>query len=108
MKVIKGVLEEELESSLRQEAAYRKALDKMLPGSLVKKKIGSGEYYYLVFRENGKVRFSYLGKLSKSEAKKIGESIKLRRKYKALLSQSKKQVAFLRKALHAKEIRTAS
>ena len=108
MKVIKGVLEEELESSLRQEAAYRKALDGMPRGSLVKKKIKNGEYYYLVFRENGKVRFSYKGKLSKGEVKKIQESIKLRRKYKVLLSECKKQAAFLRKALHAKEIRASS
>ena len=108
MKVIKGVLEEELENSLRQEKAYIKALEKIPAGSLVKKRIKDRDYYYMVMRQEGKVKFLYKGRLSKEEIRKIKEAVKLRRKYRSLLALSRKQIAFLKKALHAKEIRSVS
>lgn len=106
MKVIKGVLEEELENSIRQEAAYIKALNAIPPGALVKKEIKGRFYYYLMMREKGKVKFIYKGKLSKEEIKEYNEAKKLRAKYRKLLSQVRKQISFLKKALHAKEIRS--
>lgn len=106
MKVIKGVLEEELENSIRQEAAYIKALNAIPPGALVKKEIKGRFYYYLMMREKGKVKFIYKGKLSKEEIKKYNEAKNLRAKYRKLLSQVRKQISFLKKALHAKEIRS--
>ncbi|MBI5181336.1 MAG: hypothetical protein HZA06_00305 [Nitrospirae bacterium] len=108
MKVIKGVLKEELENSLRQEAAYIKALNDIPAGALVRKEIKGHSYYYLTLREKGKVKFIYKGKISKEEIKKCEEGKKMRAKYRKLLSQVRKQVSFLRKALHAKEIRTSS
>jgi hypothetical protein len=107
MKVIKGVLGEELGNSLRQEAAFRKALEALPQGALVKKKIKGHSYFYLIRRENGKVRFSYLGKISPAEIKKHEEAKKLRKKYREHLSLIKKQISFLRKALNAKAIRSA-
>lgn len=106
MNVIKGVLEEELENSIRQEAAYIKALNAIPPGVIVKKKINGHIYYYLMMREKGKVKFIYKGKISKEEIKKYEEVKKMRAKYRKLLSQVKKQITFLKKALNAKEIRT--
>ncbi|MEK6589243.1 MAG: hypothetical protein AABZ11_01045 [Nitrospinota bacterium] len=106
MKVIKGVLEEELQNSIRQEAAYIKALNAIPPGSLVKKEIKGHIYYYLMMREKGKVKFIYKGKKSKEEIKGYDEAKKLRAKYRKLLSQVRKQITFLKKALHAKEIRS--
>lgn len=106
MKVIKGVLEEELENSLRQEKAYRKALQAIPAGALIKKNIKARDYYYLVLREEGQVKFIYKGKLSKEEIKKYEENRKMRAKYRKLLSELKKQISFLRKALRAKEIRS--
>lgn len=108
MKVIKGVLQEELQNSRRQQAAYKKALRAIPKGSLVKKEIKGHLYYYLVFRDNGKVRLAYKGKLSREEIKKYAESRKMRDKYKKLLSQLNAQISFLQKALHAKEIRAVS
>lgn len=106
MKVLKGVLKEELENSLRQESAFRKALDEIPPGALVKKKIKGHSYYYLIKRIEGKVQFDYLGKISREDIKKYEEAKRMRAKYRKQLSQIKKQIAFLRKALRAKEIRT--
>ena len=107
MKVIKGVLEEELGNSLRQEAAFRKALEALPQGALVKKKIKGHSYFYLMKREDGRIRFRYLGKISPEEIKKHEDAKKMRKKYREQLSLVKKQISFLRKALNAKEIRSA-
>lgn len=108
MKVIKGVLEEELENSLRMKKEYEKAINALPKGALVKKAIRGHSYYYLMQREGIKVKFAYKGKLSKEEIKRHEEVKKLRAKYRNLLSQVKKQIAFLRKALRGKEIRSIS
>jgi len=108
MKIIKGVLEEELDNSLRQEAAYKKAMNAIPAGVLVKKEIKGHSYYYLMLREGEKVKFIYKGKVSEEEIKKNEEAKKMRAKYRKLLSQVRKQISFLRKALRAKEIRSVS
>jgi hypothetical protein len=108
MKVIKGVLEEELENSLRLKKEYEKALCALPQGAVVRKEIRGHKYYYLMKREGLKVKFLYMGKLSKEEIKKYEEIKILRAKYRKLLSQAKNQIAFLRKALRGKEIRAVS
>jgi hypothetical protein len=103
MDAIKGVLKEELENSLQMKADYERELAKLPKGSLVKKKIKGHEYYYLLLREKGKVKFIYKGKVSKDEIKKYKEAKEYRAKYRKLLSQVKKQIKFLRSALRGKE-----
>lgn len=103
MDAIKGVLKEELENSLQMEADYERELAKLPKGSLVKKKIKGHEYYYLLLREKGKVKFIYKGKVSKDEIRKYKEAKEYRAKYRKLLSQVKKQIKFLRSALRGKE-----
>jgi hypothetical protein len=82
---------------------YEKELAKLPKGSLVKKNIKGHEYYYLVLRDKGKVKFIYKGKLSKQEVEKHEEAKKLRAKYRKLLSKVKKQIKFLRSSLCGKE-----
>jgi hypothetical protein len=108
MKVIKGVLEEELENSLKMMEEYEKAIKALPQGALVKKEIRGHSYYYLMKREGQKVRFVYKGKLSGKEIRSYEEAKRLRAKYRNLLSQVKKEIAFLRKALRGKEIRSVS
>ncbi|MDH5415537.1 MAG: hypothetical protein OEW87_15480 [Flavobacteriaceae bacterium] len=108
MKVIKGVLEEELQNSLRMKKQYEKALQELSKGCLVEKKIKGHRYYYLAVRESKKVKFIYKGKISEEEKKKYIAAKKLRAKYRKLLSQLNKQIAFLKKALNGKEIRSLS
>lgn len=103
MGVIKGILKEELENSIRMKSNYEKELLKLPKGSLIKKKIKGHEYFYLVFRENGKVKFIYKGKVSGKEIKRYKEAKEYRAKYRKLLSQIKKQIKFLRSALRGKE-----
>jgi len=59
---IKGVLREELDNSIRMKKKYEEELSNLPVGSLIRKKIKGHEYYYIVLRENGKVKFIYKGK----------------------------------------------
>jgi len=72
MNAIKGVLEEELQNSLRMKKQYEKALREFPKGSLVEKKIRGHKYYYLAVREGKKVKFVYKGKISEEEKKIYG------------------------------------
>jgi hypothetical protein len=103
MGVIKGVLQEELDNSLRMKNDYERELAKLPKGSLIKKTIKGHEYYYLLLREEGKVKFIYKGKVSEQEIKKYQEIKKNRANYRKLLSQVKKQIRFLRSTLRGKE-----
>ena len=103
MGVIKGVLKEELQNSLQMKEDYERELAKLPKGSLVKKMIKGHEYYYLVERVKGKVKFTYKGKLSVEEVRKNVAAKEYRAKYRKLLSQVKKQIAFLRRMLRGKE-----
>ena len=101
--VIKGVLAEELENSLRMKKGYEKALRKLPEGCLAIKKIKGHEYFYLVKRVKKKVKYIYKGKVSKEEKKKYEEAKVLRAKYRKLLAQVKKQIRFLKGSLRGKE-----
>lgn len=103
MGVIKGVLKEELENSLRMHREYEKVLKNLPRGCLVAKNIRGHVYHYLVSREKGKVKYIYKGKLSYSVIKKYKEAKKDRAKYRNLLVKVKKQEIFLRRALRGKE-----
>jgi hypothetical protein len=103
MRVLKGMLKEELGNSVRMQKSYERELTRLPKGSLVKKTIRGHEYYYLVMREKGKVKFIYKGKSPDNEAKKYMEAKKYRAKYRRLLSETKKQIKFLRSALRGKQ-----
>lgn len=101
--VIKGMLKEELQNSLRMKKEYEIMLRKLQKGCIVEKKIGQNAYYYLVKRINKKVKYLYLGKLSKGDIKKYNETKILRAKYRNLLSKVKRQIKYLRGTLRGKE-----
>ncbi len=103
MGVIKGVLREEFENSLQMKKDYERELAKLPKGSLIKKEIKGHNYYYLILRENGKVKFIYKGKINKNEIEKYKKAKEYRAKYRKLLSQVKKQIRFLRSSLRGKE-----
>ena len=101
--VIKGVLAEELENSLRMKKGYEDALRKLPKGAIAVKKIRGHSYYYLVRRQGPKVKYIYKGKMSNDEKKVYSEAKVMRGKYRKLLSQAKKQIKFLRSSLRGKE-----
>lgn len=101
--VIKGVLAEELQNSLRMQQGYERSLQALPQGCLSRKVIGGRDYYYLVRREGQKVVYQYRGKISLEEIKLYGEAKKKRAQYRGLLSRVKKQVRYLKGALRGKE-----
>lgn len=101
---IKGVLKEELENSIRIMERYEKELEKLPVGSLIKKKIKGHEYFYIVFREKGNVKFKYQGKNVSDDLKEeYARAKEMRKKYRSNISQLKKQIKFLKGALRGKE-----
>ena len=108
LKIIKGVLEEELKSSLRLQAEYEKTLAALPRGVLIQKFVKGHQYYYLMMREGTKVRFEYKGKLFAGEIKHFDVIRKDRAKYRKLLGEVKKRIAFLRRTLKGKELRAVS
>jgi hypothetical protein len=105
MKIIKRVLEEELKKSLRMQAEYEKAMADLPRGVLVQKFVKGHQYNYLMMREGSKVRFEYKGKLFAGEIRYFDEVKKDRAKYRKLLGEVNKQIAFLRRTLKGKELR---
>ena len=101
--VIKGVLAEELENSLRMKKEYDAALRRLPQGCLAARSIRGHRYFYLVKRAGKKVKYIYKGKVPEQEIKKYAEAKQMRAKYRNLLSQVKKQIRFLRGALRGKE-----
>ena len=101
---IKGVLREELDNSIRMKNKYEEVLSNLPVGSLIRKKIKGHEYYYIVLRENGEVKFIYKGKnVPEDLIKEYARAKELRKKYRNALSQIKKQIKFLKGALRGQE-----
>jgi hypothetical protein len=103
MKVIKGVLKEELANSLQMKQSYERELARLPKGCLVRKTIKGHQYYYLQIRNRGKVKFIYKGKVSGQEVEKYKQAKRYRAKYRKQLSEVKKQIRFLRSVLRGKE-----
>ena len=101
--IIKGVLAEELENSLRMRKEYEEALKRLPQGCLAIRKIRGHKYCYLVKRIGKNVKYIYKGKVSEEEMAKFEEAKMMRAKYRNLLSRVKKQIKFLRGALRGKE-----
>jgi hypothetical protein len=106
MNPVKGVLTEELGNSERMLKKYKQALDALAKGSLVLKKIKGHLFYYLAYRQGNRVRFDYKGKLSPQEIAKLNETKDLRAKYRGLIADLKKQIIFIKRALHERKRRS--
>ena len=104
MGIIKDLLNEELENSLRLKKEYAEAYKLYPGGTIIKKVIRGHQYYYLAFREGKKVQFVYKGKkVSKDDLRKLKDSKRLKVKYKGLIRKLDKRIKYLKKAMHGKE-----
>jgi hypothetical protein len=108
MKIIKGVLEDELKKAMLARGECEKAMAALPRGVLVRKFVKGHQYYYLMMREGNKVRFEYKGKLFAGEIKYFDKVKKDRAKYRKLLGEARKRIAFLRRTLKGKELRAVS
>jgi len=103
---LRGVLSEELENSERLLKRYRQALAALPKGSLVPKKIKGGVFYYLAYRKAGKVHFDYKGKLSADEVSDFRKAANQKARHRELIADLKKQIVFLKRALHERKRRS--
>ena len=102
--IIKSVLKEELANSCRMKLRYEQDLAKLPRGSLVRRIIKGREYYYLVYREEGKVKSDYMGRsVSDAELNRYREAKLLRARYRRALSLLKRQIRYLEGVLRGKE-----
>lgn len=100
---IREILEEELENSLRMEREYSAQLEKLPKGSLSRRVRNGHEYFYIVYREGGKVRLDYLGKEVSDEVKQKYEEAKVKRaQLRNLRSKVRGQIKFIEGVLRAR------
>jgi hypothetical protein len=105
MKIIKGVLEDELKKAVLAEKDCEKTLAGLPRGVLVKKYVKGRQYCYLLSREKGKVRFEYKGKLMGKDIQYYETAKRERALYRNKLSEVKKRIAFIKKVLRGRELR---
>lgn len=97
--VIRGVLEEELARNERMKNRYMIELEKLPKGSIILRKIGNQEYYYLTYRENKKVVAKYIGKKEETDIEELHDSIKKRKHLLEVIKNLKQEEKEIRKAL---------
>jgi len=99
MKILNGVLNEELDRLNKLKKNYEKQIAKLPKGSLIKKNIKGNIYYYLNYRQEKKKIFKYIGKLSGKELENLLDKIEERRKLEKLNKQVKKDIKKLEKMI---------
>ncbi|MCD4813941.1 hypothetical protein K8S19_09655 [bacterium] len=101
--IIKGVLKEELKNSRLMLKQYEKEIAKLPKGSLCAKNIKGRVYYYVQYREAGKIKFDYKGKELSDEIIQHYDEVKRNRaKLRNAASQLKKQIKYLKGTLRGK------
>lgn len=99
MKILNGVLNEELDRLNKLKKNYEKQIAKFPKGSLIRKNIKENIYYYLNYRQEKKKIFKYIGKLPGKELENLLDKIEERRKLEKLNKQVKKDIKKLEKMI---------
>lgn len=96
MSVVKEILREELNRLERMRVAYNNKLKELPKGVLVIKKIRGRKYYYLQYREGGKVKSIYI---KKDMVPEYENKIRQRMAHKNSLKNISNEINFINKAL---------
>jgi len=96
MVVIKDVLREELNRLERMRDAYNNKLQELPKGVLVVKKIRGRKYYYLQYRDDGKIKSVYI---RKDMVPEYENKIRQRMAHKNSLKNINNEIDFMNKAL---------
>jgi len=105
MKIIKGILAEELDNARLKLRLYQKELAGLAKGSIVAKRIKGHVFHYLAYRDGLRMVFKYQGKLDAKDLNKFQAIRKQRFQCKGFISDLKKQVQFLERSLHVRKRR---
>ena len=96
---IREVLREELANSRRLEKRYALRVARLPRGCIVRKRIRGRVYDYLVFRQDGRVRFQYKGRLAPKARERYERAKQERARFRGLLAQVRRQILYLERAL---------
>lgn len=99
MKILNGVLNEELDRLNQLKKNYEIQIVKLPKGSLIRKNVKGNIYYYLNYRQEKKKIFKYIGKLPNKELENLLDKIEERRKLEKLNNQVKKDIKKLEKMI---------
>ena len=98
MSVIEGVLREEKERNLMMQEMYREEISRLPKGSISERKLASGSYYYLSFREGARVVHKYVGK-NKEDADKVQKDLDKRKHFQGLLKELKAELKMIERTI---------
>ena len=105
MKIIKGILAEELENARKKRKLYEKELMGLPKGSIVSKRIKGRLFHYLAYRNGPRMVFKYQGKLDAKGLGKFQAIRKQRALLKGFILDLKKQIGFLERTLRERKRR---
>lgn len=97
--IINSVIKNEALRNCEMIEQYEKLISDLPKGTLICKKNG---YYYLKYRENGKVQDRYIGK-DESKISKIKEELEQRKHYEKMLAALRKEQKAINKILEGLE-----
>ncbi len=97
--IIKGVLRDEFERSLSLKKKYEKKLKDYPPGYLLARKKKGNLYYYLSYREKGRMQQKYLGVLSPESIKDYKKRIEDKKALRKQLAEVKSNIKYLERLL---------
>jgi len=99
-KVLKGVLQEELERNLQRQRVFLNELQKYPKGYLFIQRMHGDEYLYRKYRKGNKIISVYIGSINSEKAK---QAFKDRERYLQLkrdIKELKEEEKFLRKVIN--------
>lgn len=92
MAILKSILKDSLDYYLDLERRLRARLKELPRGSILKRRIGQKDYYYLNYRNGRQVVSRYLGK---DEPKQVEKEVKERRLIKQQLREVEENLRML-------------
>lgn len=96
MSIVEEVLLEEYERSIRISKALKSENSTLPKGSIQRKHINNHDYYYLMFREDGKVKSQYI---AEADVEEISRQIELRKENAKALKEQEQSRRKIEKAL---------
>jgi hypothetical protein len=108
MKILKGILSEELVNARQKLRVYEKELARLPKGSIVSKRIKGHLFHYLAYRKGQRMVFKYHGKLSDKDLEKFRSIKKQRVQFRGYISEMKKQIRYLERILKGRKRRKDS
>ncbi len=102
MAMIFDILDDERRRLLQLKKQYEREISELPRGSLSRKRRGNREYYYLAYRDSGKVKFNYVGPLDSEEVKIVKQKIEERKALEQNLRRVKENFRDVERSLRGR------